>query len=513
MPMTDYEILKLEAGYATGKIENHETKPQADFEKSPNTVGTIDTEDYRLTVTPSNRLRDDGPGRFKTQIKVQVAPAQRGKKGGGGKVSIPGLTVRFSINGTKVGSDEDISGGERQHDLPGLQIGMNRVEVELVGHFSLITDMSISNVAKPIPIKLTIEPGGLEEISRDMLKSDVAIRFTNTDLSKLMLTPDLKVILKVNNQDVSGEQDLSTGQLNYTLTNLAPGYSRITAELVGRGLTASGVIQFARKVVASVLPTKTDSYATGVGTIWTQVTPEKANIAVTYTRDDSSWTQTEITDVRGMAVCNGVTVTRPTHFTIVCPVANIADPERLCIVPPAVGIPSWAKRCLKLCTISLAIVIALLIFMAYISPEVQEIVSDPVIARSLRAKGGYAVVKSKEISAAQASIPLINNILWKCFWICFIAKVLASIACMWKATRAGYRNWRFRSSENRLGRSATTQTSGTPSPSASATQTPTERLMATSNPFYKQIGAIVREIIAEAFVDAAARGVRSFKIL
>ena len=119
MPMTDYEIIKLEAGFATGKIENPEAKPTPDFERSTNVAGTIETEDYRLTVTPTTRLREDSPGQYRCAVKLQLSRAQRGK-GSGGRVYIPDLKVRFSIDGTKIGNDEDFSGGERQHELRGL---------------------------------------------------------------------------------------------------------------------------------------------------------------------------------------------------------------------------------------------------------------------------------------------------------------------------------------------------------------------------------------------------------
>ena len=514
MPMTDYEIIKLEGGFATGKIENPEARPTPDFERSTNVAGTIETEDYRLTVTPATRLREDTPGQYKCMVKIQLGRAQRGK-GSGGRVYIPDLKVRFSIDGTKIGNDEDFSGGERQHELRGLQVGRNRVEVEIVGYFSLITDLNIVNNAKPIPIRLTIEPGGLEEVSPNVCRSDIAIRLMNTDLSKLALIPDLKVILKVNNVDVSGEQDLSSGQLNYTLTNLAPGYSRITAELVARGLSASGLIQFARKA-PSLLPTKTDSYATGTDSIRTQVEPAKAGYPVTYTRDDSSWTTTVNTDQYGMAICNGIVIKKATFFTIVAPTSTISEPERICVVPPLVGMPKWAKKFFLLSATAFVLVIACLLLYAFIGPEGSQntVITapiDPELAREIQARNHYMTPLPTQENTSGTSVVtnrIFLNILWWMFGISFCFVFGSTITCLWKAIFAGIRNWKNRGQEDRMGRTPQ-QVSSPVTVGATALQSSTSPV---SKGITEQAWAIIREIIAEAFVDASARGIRSFKM-
>lgn len=514
MPMTDYEIIKLEGGFATGKIENPEARPTPDFQRSENVAGGIETEDYRLTVTPATRLHDDGPGRYKCTLKIQLSRAQRGK-GSGGRVYIPDLQVRFSIDGTKIGNDEDFSGGERQHELRGLQIGVNRLQVELVGYFSLITDLSIVNNAKPIPIRLTIEPGGLEEVSQNVCRSDIAIRLMNTDLSKLALIPDLKVILKVNNVDVSGEQDLSSGQLNYTLTNLVPGYSRITAELVGRGLSASGLIQFARKAL-SLLPTKTDSYATGTDSIRTQVEPAKASYPVTYTRDDSNWTRTVNTDQYGMAICSGIIITKPTFFTIVAPTSTISEPERICVVPPLVGMPKWAKKFFLLSAAAFVLVIACLVLYASFGPEGAQITVitsapiDPELAREIQARNHYMTPLPTQQTTSSTAIGnrISLNILWWMFGISFCFVFGSTVTCLWKAIFAGIRNWKNRGQEDRMGRTPQ-QVSPPVTAGATALQSSTSPV---SKGITEQAWAIIREIIAEAFVDASARGIRSFKM-
>lgn len=366
-------------------------------------------------------------------------------------------------------------------------------------------------------VRFSITPAEPEEVAgvTDSFTSKIHLQMSDSSDGKLITISDLKARVRLNNVVSSGDLDFSNGELDYDVTDLKVGRNRISAEIVGFGVSVITVLAITRKVIAlrSILPTKTDSYATGVGTIWTQVTPEKAGVAVTYTRDDSTWTQTEITDTRGVAKCDGIVVKKPTHFTIICPVANIGQgPERLCIIPAPVGIPAWTSRLFKICTIGFGIIIALLVFAAFVSSEVQQVPTDPVIARSLRAKNSYAVAIPETISAAKYSVVWLRKILWICFSVGLLGMVLTTTASMWNAMRAGFRNWRYRSSENRMGQTPTAQTNGTAATTSTASQSAT-KVGAVSSAVYKQLWEIGREIIAEAFVDAAARGVRSFKIM
>lgn len=382
----------------------------------------------------------------------------------------------------------------------------DQATVETTGPIETISHRLALTVADPVDVAGTA----------DML-SKIVVRLSNAKSGKIEEVSDLKLQIFVNNTPFGSERDFSTGKFTEDVP-LEAGRNRVTAQIVGYGLHATVTILLAKIAgEKSILPTKADSYVTGLDSIRTQVTPEKAGVQITYTRDDSSWTCDAETDARGMAHCSGIVIKRPTFFTIVAPVTGITQiPERLCIVPPPVGIPKWPKIVFLCSALTFCLALALMILTLFASsggstPKVVKLPSDPIERMRATAQNNYKGYDAPDPVQKQSFVPAIRSMLWKAMLYAFLVSWLSGIACVFNACVAVGRNWKYRHMEDRTG---TIPRPTAPQQAQPAVQTPPQpgQQKPAASGWNQQAWAIIREIIAEMSVDAAARSIRAFKM-
>ncbi|TSC61529.1 MAG: hypothetical protein G01um101448_952 [Parcubacteria group bacterium Gr01-1014_48] len=351
------------------------------------------------------------------------------------------------------------------------------------------------------------------------LASKVSVRLSNAKSGKIEEIPDLKLQMLLNNAPFGGEQDFSTGKWNGDVDGLEIGRDRFTAQIVGYGLAATVIVTVTKKAVApaSTLPAETDSFVTGLSTLWTQTTfkdqpTERAGVEVIYTRDDLRKTYKVKTDARGIAHCDKITITRPTWFTIVAPTAGIKQtPERLCIVPPPVGVPKWPKIIFYLSALALCVSLGFIILTLFISsggaPDVVKLASeDPIERMWATAQNNY---KGYDKPGPEPSkLVAIRSVLLTPTPFVFLVVVGSGIACIFNACIAVGRNWKYRYMEDRTG--TIPKTTALQTPQVGQGQPAQSSLFA--NKFYQQGWEIAKELIAEMSADAAMRKIRAFKL-
>ncbi len=385
-------------------------------------------------------------------------------------------------------------------------------------------------------VRFSIAPAEPEETAGVgmMFTDKVRLRLSDASNGRLMAVPDLKVQFLLNNALSGGEQDFSSGETTYDISDLVLGKNRITANIVGFGVSVIGGVQITKKTVTQqkINIDSFDAYFTGSVqkgvTLNVQVWPAKAGVQIDVTRRDSREKVTIVTDNRGFGYYPNphvttpqqfLTITRPTDFDVVCPVHEPGKgPEQLCLIPPPTGIPKKAKKRFFQCAIALGSITLLIILLGNILPQwgpTQKVINDPIIARTLRARNNY-IPPAVATIVATARVHALRTTLWWGFGVSFIAIVITGILCVTDATKAGLRNHAAKKRESRMGRepqqAQSTQSSSTTPTATQGSTHATTNVVPASSEAHQQMWAIIREVIAEIFVNATAQGVRWFKI-